>query len=216
MPDQPLPQPVIGKLETAWKWFKRLWWIIPVVTIYIEHNQFLSLKAKYDDITQNSKDKINELNNKLKIKDNEIFALRIQNGKILLLTRSANGALVAPPLGPFVPPEGGIDIRFTNTTEGAKVTVIDKGFTFRPGIGVVYSGNFYPELDFKLIFFKQYSLKVGATFREDYTGFIDVGISRHVNDWSALSLLQNLEIQAVSGYNYTGGWRIGGGLRSNL
>jgi len=95
------------------------------------------------------------------------------------------------------------------------------GFTFRPGIGVVYapkvsdSGDvrhlLLPEIDFKFLFFDRYSLKAGLNLQ-----FIDIGISRHIDDLIPFFKLENLEIQGLGGVEYSGGWRLGVGARVNL
>lgn len=85
------------------------------------------------------------------------------------------------------------------------------GFTFRPGLGALYSGEFFPEVDIKVAYGGRYSLKAGLTL-----SFVDAGISRHVDDLIPWFRFQNLEVQAVAGMNYAGGWRAAIGVRSNL
>ena len=88
------------------------------------------------------------------------------------------------------------------------------GFTIRPGIGVLYSKELYPEVDIKFFFWKRYSAKVGAT-----TKFFDVGVSRHIDDLMPFRIkFRNLEIQITYGFEYEdmGNRRFAIGGRLNL
>lgn len=85
------------------------------------------------------------------------------------------------------------------------------GFVLKPGLGALYSGEILPEIDAKFLFIQRYSAKFGVT-----TQFVDVGISRHVDDFIPVFHFQNLEIQGVYGREFRGGTRWGIGLRSNL
>lgn len=83
------------------------------------------------------------------------------------------------------------------------------GLTFRPGFGVIYSSKLYPEIDFKWAFWDRYSLKTGVT-----TKFVTTGLTRHIDDFTpSWFKLRNIEGQIVGGLNYTGGWRVGVGVR---
>lgn len=88
-------------------------------------------------------------------------------------------------------------------------------FTLRPGIGILYSGEFMPELDCKFFYWGRYSAKFGFTKE-----FVNLGGSRHIDDLISLIIPKfkprNLEGQLVGGVNYTGGCRVAGGLRLNM
>lgn len=86
------------------------------------------------------------------------------------------------------------------------------GFTFKPGIGVVYAGGsgFLPEFDFKFFYFDRWSLTLGFNKK-----FIGLGITRHVDDFIPTRPL-NLEVQGKVGLAYEGKYRLGGGLRANF
>lgn len=91
---------------------------------------------------------------------------------------------------------------------GVHVKVKTWGFTIRPGLGILYSNELYPEIDIKFFFWKRYSAKVGTTLKffgkeKTTTNFFDIGISRHIDDLIPLRIkFRNLEIQIAYGFEY--------------
>jgi len=85
------------------------------------------------------------------------------------------------------------------------------GVTAKPGLGILYSTKFYPELDLKVVYAYRYSLKVGIT-----PEFGHIGLTRHVDDLIPFFNFQNIEVQVVYGMDFRGGRRWGIGVRTNL
>jgi len=167
----------------------------------------LVIKTKQFNVEQDknlsSAGSIESLKKELKFNSDTVAALKIENGRLIILTKDKNGNVV--PQHPYVPPEGGVRVRVdgpvvSGTTTGQPRVVIDiknKGFTFKPGIGMVYSSKIYPEFDIKFAYWNRYSVKVGTTL-----DFVDAAITRHVDDLIPWVNLQNLEIQLGGGINY--------------
>lgn len=85
------------------------------------------------------------------------------------------------------------------------------GFTCRLGYGVLYNGKFLPELDIKWVYYGRWSLKTGITKE-----FVDIGVSRHIDDLIPYIKPRNVELQIVVGKSYEGAVVIAGGARSNF
>lgn len=91
------------------------------------------------------------------------------------------------------------------------VTASKFGFVAKPGLGVVYSAGWLPEVDLKVFYWNRYSVKVGITKE-----FGDIGITRHIDDLVPFFRLQNVELQGVYGMAFSGERRWGVGARINL
>lgn len=79
----------------------------------------------------------------------------------------------------YLPPEGNVVISDPNDiNQDVNVVVQDKGFTIRPGFGLMYNfKSISPELDLKLAYYKRYSAGVyGSMFSSG------VFFSRHLDD----------------------------------
>lgn len=106
----------------------------------------------------------------------------------------------------YVPKEGSVTVIENNDSE-IKVVPKNKGFTLKYGFGVLYDSKFYPSLDLKFLYFKQYSLVTSA-----YRNGLSLNVSRHVDDWLGDNF-SNIEIQV--GYNFLNP-RFIIGVRSNF
>jgi len=176
-------------------------------------------KEKQDNV--NSTASIKDLTIKLHFTENMLASFRIENGRLLALTRTTAGG---KPTGhdDYVPPEGHVDITIgaSKTVTGQvnteqpqiHISITNKGFTFRIGYGFVYSKKLYPELDIKWAYWDRYSLKTGFTI-----DFADLAITRHVDDLIPWFNWQNLEAQVGGGLEWDGlGKRLLAGFRSNF
>lgn len=85
------------------------------------------------------------------------------------------------------------------------------GFTCRLGYGVLYNGKFLPEIDIKWVYWGRWSLKTGATKE-----FVDIGVSRHLDDLIPYIKPRNVEAQIIVGKRYDGPYTIAAGARSNF
>lgn len=210
----------MDKVKAVLGFIKTHWYVVPIVILalmlFTEHARYTSIQGKYDKLTKNDKATIDDLKKRLNFRDNDLAVLKFENGRLTALVRNKPGSTVSNESVPFIPPEGSATgrISVTNTITGeitVDITIKDKGFTCRPGIGVLYSGKVMPEFDIKWIYWKRYSVKTGVTLE-----FADVGVSRHVDDFPWMSLFKNLELQLIVGWQYVSGLRIGAGLRVNL
>lgn len=211
---------MIDRVKAVLGFAFRHWYTIPIIILALmlirEHNKSAALEQQNHELTKNNAETIDDLKKKLKFDNNDLAVLRFENGRLIALTRNKPGSTVSNESVPYIPPEGHATGRLTvtNTITGdvkVEITIKDKGFTFKPGIGVLYSGKIMPEIDIKWVYWKRWSIKTGATLE-----FVDAGISRHVDDYPFMSLFKNLEVQVVAGWQYISGLRIGAGLRVNL
>jgi len=110
----------------------------------------------------------------------------------------------------YLPREGSATIYIRKDVQGMVPAPVikDRGFTLRPGGGIVFSGRLMPEGDVKWFYFRRYSL-LGVVSPE----FGAAGFSRHVDD---LAPFANLEVMGLCGVSWHGDFRLGIGLRSNF
>lgn len=111
--------------------------------------------------------------------------IRIVNGQLEIL-RKVKGKVVVERI--YLPPEGGVVVKDPEKPgDDVTISVKDRGFTLRPGMGLSWYGRgISPRLDLKLAYFKRYSLLLGGD-----KGGVDLGVSRHVDDilpWRPLNL----------------------------
>ncbi len=72
------------------------------------------------------------------------------------------------------------------------------GFTFGPGISVMYDGKVNAGLDFKLLYINRYSMGLGSTMEYPY-----IWGSRHIDDLVPFIKVENLEIMGGYGRTYS-------------
>jgi len=204
----------IAKIFDFVKEHKNKWWIVPIAILALlfglEHKKYTDLSLRFSFEIQNGDKEIKKLQGELKLKTNELAAIKIQGNRVVWLTRTVPGGPVTGGQGPYVPPEGYVLVKIGENNQ-PQIIVQDWGFTFHPGISIIWSEKFLPELDVKFFFWRRWSAKAGANLE-----FVDGGISRHIDDFPLCSKFNNVEIQGVGGMSYKGGMRLGIGLRSNL
>lgn len=113
----------------------------------------------------------------------------------------------------YVPPEGSITIKETIISKDktkTEVKIKNKGFIFKPGMGILYSKKLYPELDFKWAYLGRYSSTFGIT-----TKFLGIGLTRHLDDLLPFSP-QNIEFQVMYGLDFDSGHILSTGIRINF
>lgn len=110
----------------------------------------------------------------------------------------------------YLPPEGHVEVvtKVDQPDKPPEVVIKDRGFTRRLGGGVVYAGEPLPLIDLKWAYWRRYGLTVGLTPR-----FGGMGISRHIED---LTPFGNLEFLGMAGAEWSGGLRLGIGIRTNF
>lgn len=197
-------------LRVGYEFVKKFWWVIILVVMGLQYQRFMSLKAKFDLTIEGKEQLIKKLNSELEIAANDLAAFKIQGNRVIYLTRTVPGGPLGGGTAPYVPPEGYALIKIDDKGKPT-LTIKNKGFTFKPGIGILYSGKLIPEIDFKFVYWTRWSLKSGINLE-----FFNLGISRHIDDFPLCSNFNNIELQGVGGLGYQGGWRFGVGLRSNL
>ena len=90
-----------------------------------------------------------------------------------------------------------------------EIIIKDKGLCLKPGAGVVFTGTTLPELDIKFAYYQRWSAKVGCT-----TKFIDIGITRHLDD--IIADFHNVEAQVIFGIGWDNSKHLGVGIRVNF
>lgn len=110
----------------------------------------------------------------------------------------------------YLPPEGHVEVvtKIDQPDRTPEVVIKDRGFTRRLGGGIVYAGEPLPMLDLKWAYWRRYSLTLGLTPK-----FGGLGFSRHIDDFTTFG---NLELIGIAGIEWTGGRRLGMGIRTNF
>lgn len=110
----------------------------------------------------------------------------------------------------YLPAEGHVEVvtKVDQPERPPEVIIKDRGFTSRLGGGIVYAGEALPLLDIKWAYWRRYSFTAGVTPR--YGG---VGVSRHIDD---ITPFGNLEFLGMAGAGWSGGLRLGIGIRTNF
>jgi len=202
-------------IKTTLLWIISKWREIAVITLAIIIAIQTKRLNKANDNNATSQSVVDQQAKDIKMLRDELAHISVVGGHVIYLTRTVAGGALTGHGTPYKPPEGSTDISVTQTTTGGPprivVKVQTKGFTFRLGLGVLYSSKLYPELDVKWAFWDRYSIKTGVTLE-----FVDAGISRHVDDLIPFLNVQNLEIQGVYGKSFKWENRLGIGLRSNF
>jgi hypothetical protein len=110
----------------------------------------------------------------------------------------------------YLPPEGHVEVITKKDQANAEpqVEIKDRGFTFRPGGGMIFSEKLMLEADAKLAYWNRYSLLVGIN-----SEFGGLGACRHVDDFTPF---RNLEFFGLAGLSWRGELRLGIGVRSNF
>jgi hypothetical protein len=130
------------------------------------------------------------------VKEREVYV-----GKLNSLLSKASGDSVA--IGIYRTKIAHLDsvVKKFNTTIADKndfLIIKNRGFTFRPQIGLGYSGIVTPYAGIKFAFWNRYGFSVGST--KDQIG---IGISRHIDD--LVPYMKNTEIILLGGLPYKDG-----------
>jgi hypothetical protein len=231
----------IGKGIFVWAWNhkERALIIILAIALAISSKCSSDYKKKMEETNVSAEDLKSKHNGKVL----ELNAkLTLLNGRLTIAYRE-NGELKSKSM--FVPVEGGIVNEtfknpndkvssgfslfsgfdwakdfFTGTrvnVDGGTVLIRDRGFTFKPGLGIFYDGRynndlFAPAVDFKLVYFKRYGIGLGTTIHSPY-----IWVSRHVDDFT-FDIVNNMELTLGYGspYDSFGKNLLLIGLRTNL
>ena len=110
----------------------------------------------------------------------------------------------------YKPQEGSVSVSQPIDGSDIKIVVKNKGFTFRPGFGLLYDFNkLNPEIDSKLVFYSRYSSGIFL-----YRHGAGVFVSRHIDD---LVPFKALNSELFLGYSLVGNNnKLNFGLRCNF
>lgn len=108
----------------------------------------------------------------------------------------------------YLPPEGTVTLVTKKDSETPEVAVKDRGWTLRPGGGVLWSERLLPCADVKFAYWRRYGLTASLT-----PNFGGLGATRHLDDFLPF---RNLEFQIVTGPSWEGRLRLSLGIRTNF
>lgn len=136
--------------------------------------------------------------------------ISIRDGQIEVL-KKLKGKVIVEHI--YVPVESPVVIQVPDNPNSPVVIITkDRGWTFRPGLGIEWANNgLSPRLDIKLAYYQRYSLLVGGG-----KGGVDLSASRHLDD---ILYGSPRNIEAFAGYRFIrmpGGGPVVVGLRMNF